>query len=82
MNDVVTPTTGFDPPQGYRADALVIDMGGPSILVASEIQIWVIWNPDGTIPVSPAIGLLACASSPESRGWAVARLAVHLTGQK
>jgi hypothetical protein len=65
VNDVVTPLPGFDPPQGYVADAVVIDMvpvaGGPSVLVASEIQIWVIWNPDGTILVSPAMGLLACA---------------------
>ena len=64
-NDVVTPIPGFDPPQGYGAHAVVIEMvpvaGGPSVLVASEIQIWVIWNPDGTILVSPAMGLLACA---------------------
>ena len=66
VNDVVRPMPGFaDPPQGYVAHPVVIDMvpvaGGPSVLVASEIQIWVVWNPDGTISVIPGMGLLACA---------------------
>lgn len=66
VNDVVRPLPGFEgPPQGYVAHAVVIDMvpvaGGPAVLVATELQIWVIWFPDGTISVIPGRGLLACA---------------------
>ena len=66
VNDIVTanfPTV--DLPQGYVAHPVVIDMipvaGGPTVAVSTDIQIWVVWHPDGTIFTSVAMGLLSCA---------------------
>jgi len=66
VNDTVTanfPTV--DLPQGYVAHPVVVDMipvaGGPTVTVSTEIQIWVVWHPDGTIFTSVALGLVSCA---------------------
>ena len=65
LNDLVTPLSGFDPPQGYVSRLVTIDLvpvaGGPSVSVTWDIQLWVAWLADGTISVVGGSGLLNCA---------------------
>jgi hypothetical protein len=65
LNDSVTPNFPGDPPQGYIAHPVVLDMvptaGGPTVPVSTEIQDWVVWPADGSIVVSIAMGSFSCA---------------------